>query len=69
MGPNRLSGIAAAFLLFLANLLPAGCVKTAGVTDDVLFSYQSDPAPARLGVNAFTVTPSRGAGALEPVRY
>jgi hypothetical protein len=63
MGRNRLSGFAAALLLLIVNLPSGGCAKSSGVSDDIAFSCQSDPAVPRIGANIFTVTLSDKSGA------
>src|SRR5277367_5267654 len=56
MARNRLSGLSAALLLLLANIPSGGCAKTSGVSDDIVFSWQSDPAVPHTGTNIFTAT-------------
>ena len=63
MGRNGLSGLTAALFFLLVNLPLGGCAKSSGVTDNIAFSCQSDPAVPRIGANVFTVILADKAGA------
>ena len=53
---TRRFGFYICVLLVLANSQTVSCSKPSDVPNNVAFTYESDPKPARIGVNTFTVT-------------
>jgi len=62
MVQNRRLGMFLSVLLALANLQVLGCSSSSGVPDNIVFSYESDPNPPRIGLNTFTVTLKSASG-------
>ena len=53
---NRRRGPILLAVLWIASFHLTGCSKSPGVANDVAFACDSDPKPARVGHNTFTVT-------------
>jgi len=59
---NRRLKPAISILLALLSFQTIGCSKSSEAPNKVVFSYELDPRPPRVGVNTFTVTLTSAAG-------
>jgi hypothetical protein len=56
MVSNRWFALAICSLLVAANLQTSGCSKSSSTPNDLAITWESEPAPPRVGSNLFTLT-------------
>jgi hypothetical protein len=55
MACNRGFVCAVGMMFFVASLQSNGCSKSSSAANDIVFSWESEPKPLRVGPNTFTI--------------